>query len=280
MSTSSQYLSVPQSSRRPSQHRNNDRGGPAQSPQAHNQSVAAGHAASSSKVKLEDSPLGIHPTLGTHVPYATPAPTQTSPVQIVRTLSPTAASSISATLSHTPSSPPGSTVQHHTFPLPHVEFQLTFAPTKNKKQSQQSQRSPRRLFRAMPFLVRLRSPRSDLLSLSCTSGAPRTHVVLSRAQFHKASQPLTYSRTLVCADGVNAQVLLRFARNEIFERAQQANRHVTALVDEEWQYTIRQTKSGDYSVQVRDSAISCISAETFERVWSNSFPTRHAPHSA
>ena len=86
----------------------------------------------------------------------------------------------------------------------------------------------------MSFLVRLRSPRSDQMSLSCTSGAPRTHVVLSRAQLHKAPQPLTYSRTLVCADGVNAEVLLRFARNELFERAQQANRHVTALVDEEY----------------------------------------------
>jgi hypothetical protein len=38
----------------------------------------------------------------------------------------------------------------------------------------------------------------------------------------------------MCADGVNAEVLLRFARNELFERAQQANRHVTALVDEEY----------------------------------------------
>lgn len=86
----------------------------------------------------------------------------------------------------------------------------------------------------MPFLVRLRSPRSDLLSLSCTSGAPRTHPVLRRSQMYKASQSLTYSRTLVCVDAVNADVLLRFARNELFERAQQANRHVTALVDEEY----------------------------------------------
>jgi len=58
----------------------------------------------------------------------------------------------------------------------------------------------------------------------------------------------------VCADGVNAELLLRFARNELFERAQQANRHVTALVDEEWQYTVRQAKSGDYSVQLSYSA--------------------------
>ena len=93
----------------------------------------------------------------------------------------------------------------------------------------------------MPFLVRLRSPRSDLFSLSCTSGAPHTHAVLRRSQLHKASQPLTYSRTLVCADAVNAEVLLRFARNELFERAQMANRHVTALVDEE--YVFRFTPS-------------------------------------
>ena len=38
----------------------------------------------------------------------------------------------------------------------------------------------------------------------------------------------------MCADAVNAEVLLRFARNELFERAQTGNRHVTALVDEEY----------------------------------------------
>jgi len=58
----------------------------------------------------------------------------------------------------------------------------------------------------------------------------------------------------VCADAVNAEVLLRFARNELFERAQMANRHVSALVDEQWQYSVRQTKSGDYNVQVSYSA--------------------------
>jgi hypothetical protein len=67
----------------------------------------------------------------------------------------------------------------------------------------------------------------------------------------------------MCADGVNAQVLLRFARNEIFERAQLANRHVTALVDEEWQYTVRQAKSGDYTVQLSYSACpaQCVTAD-------------------
>ena len=45
----------------------------------------------------------------------------------------------------------------------------------------------------------------------------------------------------MCADAVNAEVLLRFARNELFERAQMANRHVTALVDEE--YVFRFTPS-------------------------------------
>ena len=84
----------------------------------------------------------------------------------------------------------------------------------------------------------------------------------------------------MCADAVNAEVLLRFARNELFERAQQTNRHFTALVDEEyvfhlfrpwsnaheanmiayrWQYTIRQTKGGDYNVQARGPAISSVS---------------------
>jgi hypothetical protein len=38
----------------------------------------------------------------------------------------------------------------------------------------------------------------------------------------------------VCEDAVNAEVLLRLARNELLERAQQADRRVTALVDEEY----------------------------------------------
>lgn len=51
---------------------------------------------------------------------------------------------------------------------------------------------------------------------------------------NKASQALTYNQTLVCEDAVNAEVLLRLARNELLERAQQADRRVTALVDEEY----------------------------------------------
>ncbi len=85
----------------------------------------------------------------------------------------------------------------------------------------------------MPFLLRLRSPPSDLLSLTCTSGGPRTHSALNKCRIDKASQALTYNKALVCADAVNAEVLLRLARNELLERAQQANRQVTALVDEE-----------------------------------------------
>jgi len=50
----------------------------------------------------------------------------------------------------------------------------------------------------------------------------------------KASQVLTYNRALVCTDTVNAKVLLRLAQNELLERAQQTNRQVTALVDEEY----------------------------------------------
>src|SRR6266702_892669 len=123
MSTSSQYLTVPQLSHRPSQHRN-DRGSrrPAQSQQALHQSVAACHAASFSIVKLEDTPLG------TRAPLGTPTPTQkASPVQTVRTLSPTPASSTPATPpSHTSPSPRSSTVQYHTPPPqilpPNVEF--------------------------------------------------------------------------------------------------------------------------------------------------------------
>ena len=192
--------------------------------------------------------------------------------------------------------------------LLHVKSKLT--PNKKKKQSQLS---PRSLFRAMPFLVRLRSPRSDLLSLSCTSGAPRTHAVLNRAQFHKAPQPLTYSRTLACTDGVNAELLLRFARNELFERAQQANRHVSALVDEEYVLlffffrscsaspggsipheadflnthsiggSIRfgRRRAAVIAFRCVDSAILSAIAENFcEGLVPNSSPTRHVPHSA
>jgi hypothetical protein len=86
----------------------------------------------------------------------------------------------------------------------------------------------------MPFLLRLRSPPSDLLNTTCTSGGPRTHSVLSKAVISKASQTVTYNETLVCEDAVNAEVLLRLARNELLERAQQTDRRVTALVDEEY----------------------------------------------
>ncbi|KAI9463016.1 hypothetical protein F5148DRAFT_982552 [Russula earlei] len=107
----------------------------------------------------------------------------------------------------------------------------------------------------MPFLLRLRSPPSDLLNLTYSSGGRRTHPAVSRSRMSgKAPQALTYNKTLVCADAVNAEVLLRLARNELLKRAQAVNRHVTALVDEEWRYTIRQTKSGDYNVQVFYSA--------------------------
>lgn len=45
---------------------------------------------------------------------------------------------------------------------------------------------------------------------------------------------MTYDQTLVCEDAVNAEVLLRLARNELLESAQQTDRRVTALVDEEY----------------------------------------------
>jgi hypothetical protein len=49
-----------------------------------------------------------------------------------------------------------------------------------------------------------------------------------------SSQALIYNQSLVCEDAVNAEVLLRLARNELLERAQQTDRRVTALVDEEY----------------------------------------------
>ncbi len=88
----------------------------------------------------------------------------------------------------------------------------------------------------MSFLQRLRSPPSDLVNIACASGGPRTHTVLNKppVNINKAPQALIYNQTLVCEDGVNAEVLLRLARNELLERAQQTDRRVTALVDEEY----------------------------------------------
>jgi hypothetical protein len=72
--------------------------------------------------------------------------------------------------------------------------------------------------------------------MTCTSGEPRTHAVFNRPPIsvNKAPQALIYNQTLVCEDAVNAEVLLRLARNELLERAQQVDRRVTALVDEEY----------------------------------------------
>ncbi|KAI0300154.1 hypothetical protein B0F90DRAFT_459628 [Multifurca ochricompacta] len=228
MSTSSQFLSVPQLSHRSSQHPRSGRG---RSATQSSTSSKATQSSTSSKVKLEDSPLS---------PDAF-SPPPAPQLQAAHTSSPPFLSSASQTLARR-ASPPS---------LPSLASNLS-APILTA--SQKPQLSPRSIFRVVPFLVRLRSPPSDLLSLSCSSGAPRTHAVLRRSQLQKASQTLTYGKTLVCADAVNAEVLLRLARNEILERAQQANRLVTALVDEEWQYNIRQAKSGDYNVQVSYSA--------------------------
>jgi hypothetical protein len=73
--------------------------------------------------------------------------------------------------------------------------------------------------------------------MTYTSGGPRTHAVLNKPpiSINKASsQACVYNKTLVCEDAVNAEVLLRLARNELLERAQQTDRRVTALVDEEF----------------------------------------------
>jgi hypothetical protein len=73
--------------------------------------------------------------------------------------------------------------------------------------------------------------------MTCTSGGPRTHAVFNRPpiSINKASsQALVYNQSLVCEDAVNAEVLLRLARNELLERAQQTDRRVTALVEEEY----------------------------------------------
>jgi hypothetical protein len=211
MSTSAQFLTVPTLTHRSSQHTRSDRARSAMhSRPTHN--PATGHVASSSRVKLEDTPLG------------TPVPTPPSK---------SADSPRTSTSTSTSSSLPASQQ-----PTPSLMASSQPTPSSDSSSSVQvqspQQLSPRSLFRMVPLLLRLRSP-PDLFNLSCSSGGPRTHAVLRApsSSYYKLPQTLTYSKTLVCADAVNAEVLLRLARNDILDRAQQANRHVTALVDEE-----------------------------------------------
>ncbi|KAI0295752.1 hypothetical protein BC826DRAFT_968335 [Russula brevipes] len=268
--TSGQFLTVPPLNHRSSQHRRRDsaRVG-AQPPRTHDPTTS--RVASSSRVRLEDTPLGI-PGPAAAAPSSTPkvdndtdtttttsTTTATTTSTTVRTSSSSSSSSPSPRAS--PLTPPPQRQMQQTPPTPPTTLppSLPKGPTAAAAgaRSQSPPLSPRSLFRAVSFLLRLRSPPSaDALSMTCSSGARRTHAVLSKSPrtVKKAAQPLTYSRTLVCADAVNAEVLLRLARNELLDRAQQASRHFTALVDEEWRYSIRQTKSGDYTVEVFYSA--------------------------
>ncbi|KAI0254643.1 hypothetical protein BJV78DRAFT_1280197 [Lactifluus subvellereus] len=246
MSASSQFLTVPPLSHRSSQHTRSDRERSAtQSPPTRHPTT--GHVASSSKVKLEDTPLGtLVPTPPSkpgpaHPPPSSPSHHPTSPP----TPHPVHKHKPTPLMAPSPSSPP------QTLPPPTVPS----GPPGGPQQQQQSPPlSPRSILRMVPLLLRFLSPPSDLFHLSCSSGDPRTHAAVSRSLSHKLPLTLTYTKTFVCADAVNAEVLLRFARIDLFERAQQANRHVTALVDEEWRYDIRQTKNGDYNVQARSAA--------------------------
>lgn len=234
--TSGQFLTVPPLSHRSTHHHHHHRRdsarAAAQPPRM--QHPATRNVASSSRVKMEDTPLGIP------VSPSTPA-TPSADAAPARRASTTSTAARRRQTRPSPLAPPPS----NTILLPATAANPS--PSGARSQSQQSQQpqpqpqpqsspvqlSPRSIFRAMPFLLRLRSPPSDLLNMTCTSGGPRTHSVLNRAQISKASQTVTYNETLVCEDAVNAEVLLRLARNELLERAQQTDRRVTALVDEE-----------------------------------------------
>jgi hypothetical protein len=277
MATSGQFLTVPPSSHRSSQHRRRDSArSSAQSVRA--QRSATLSVASSSKMMLEDTPLGMPDSAA-----ASPPPPSSSSTTTTKAGNDIITTTTTSSFSYPPqSSPRASQAQLQARPAaaraasstPSI---ITPPANSNTIPPQSVQLSPRSIFRAMPFLLRLRSPPTDLMTMTCTSGGPRTHAVLSKCQIDKASQALTYNKMILCADAVNAEVLLRLARNELLERAQEANRQVTALVDEEyvsllirsfsqsaqhervndklgsprWRYTIRQNKSGDYNVQVR-----------------------------
>jgi len=238
MADSGQFLTVPSTRHRSSQHHRRDSArASAQSPRS--QRSAARGVASSSKVKLEDTPLGMSP--------ASPGPPPSPPPSTITTTSTTTKADINDTTITTSSSSSSSSphssrrtsqAQRQARPAVATSSPPNIAsPPPNPNASSPTpsvQLSPRSIFRAMPFLLRLRSPPSDLMTMTCTSGGPRTHAVLSKCQIDRASQALTYNKTIVCADAVNAEVLLRLARNELLERAQEANRQVTALVDEEY----------------------------------------------
>ncbi|KAI0266533.1 hypothetical protein BC834DRAFT_969545 [Gloeopeniophorella convolvens] len=234
--TSSQFLSVPQLNHRSHRLREHryDRGRSATLPVPHASSPSRAdppeHVASSSRVRLEDSPLGSQALKPKSSPAAASAPVHTHTPSAAHPQATPAADAGSG-------SPPA-----HATPRDSVSSLAT------------PQTSPRSLFRTVPFLMRLRSPPASLLSVSCSSGAPRTHAVLRQCAQTRAPHALAHTKRFVCADAVNAEMLLRFTRNELLLRAQRVNRAVTALVDEEWSYTIQQTKGGDYHVQVSYSA--------------------------
>ncbi|KAH9994697.1 hypothetical protein BJV77DRAFT_1066682 [Russula vinacea] len=251
MSTSGQFLTVPPMSHRSAQHHRRDSArAAAQSPRMHH--PATRNVASSSRVKIEDTPLGIAVSPSSPLAQSSPSPARPAD-DAAHASTPRRPPHRPPPATSSPSSP--STILPAAAANPNAHSNSNPRAARSRSpQLQPPQLSPRSIFRAMPFLLRLRSPSSDLVNMTCTSGGPRTHAVLSKCPINKAPQPLTYNQTLVCEDAVNAEVLLRLARNELLERAQQADRRVTALVDEEWRYTIRQTKNGDYNVQVFYSA--------------------------
>jgi hypothetical protein len=231
MSTSGQFLTVPSLAHRSSQHTRIDRAHSSLRSRPTHVS-ATGHVASSSKVKLEDTPLGI--------------PVPTPPITTTEAESESESSSSSPPLPPPTSSLSPTTTDPRKSRAPPRQQPL-MAPTLPPKLSSSSSSSssydpavqspplsPRSLFRIVPLLLRLRPSPSDIFTLSCSSGDPRTHVALITASYQKFPHTLICTKTLLCADGVNAEVLLRLARHELFERAQQANRHFTALVDEEY----------------------------------------------
>ena len=283
MSASSQFLTVPPLSYRSSQHTRSDRERFAITQPPSTRHPTTRHVASSSRVKLEDTPLGTPvptpPSTAGSAPHPPTSPGHPAPSH--RASPPQQQQTTTTTTTLRPV---------HRKPTPLMAPSLPPAapsspPAGSSAQQQQQQQpqspplSPRSILRMVPLLLRLRPPNHDLFHLSCNSDGPHTDAALAGSLFQRFPHTLTYTRTFVCADGVNAEVLLRFARIDLFERAQRADRHVTALVDEEyglplffisrpvrkltkynwsrsrWRYDIRQGKNGDYNIQAR-SAVS------------------------
>src|SRR5258707_4608895 len=167
--TSGQFLTVPPLRHRsPHHHRRDNARAAAQSPPQvpmHRERLATGNVASSSRVMVEDAPLGIavsgpqpaSPSTSSHTTTTTTSSTSSSassPTPVVRRqtvtrLAPASPPSILPVMGNLNGSGRSRSLSLQPPPPPPPPPPL----------------SPRSIFRAMPFLLRLRSPPSDLLNM-------------------------------------------------------------------------------------------------------------------